>query len=223
MTGRASAIARALAAVLIVIVYAVLAHTFSTTSHVAIALLPLALAPLFIALLLRLSRSGKWLLLAVITAIALTLSFPNSRDFFSHNLAWVYFAQDSALNLMLGFLFGRTLIKGRIPLCSLIAASLQRDPTAHLLQYTRRVTIAWTIFFASMVIVSTLLFFSADRVIWSSFANLWYWPLLISMFALEYCARLLILPRAERAGFFATINGFRDAVAAKSSSDGINL
>lgn len=217
MICRVSIIARALAAFLIVFVYALLAHRFSTAQNVGIALLPLALAPLVIALVLR---RRKWVAVLCTLLCAGMWWLPNGLELFARNLAWLYFAQDSALNIVLCFLFGRTLLPGRLPLCSRIASGLHANPSPHLLRYTRRVTIAWTLFFATMVLVSAGLFFGVDRATWSSFANLLYWPLLLLMFALEYLARLLILPRAERASFWATISAFRNAAVFNSDGAG---
>lgn len=216
MIGRASAIARVLVAVFIVIAYALLAHRFSTTATVGIALLPVALAPLLIAAMLRIR---KWTLLLCALVVAMVFWLPSMREFLTHNLAWIYFAQDSALNLTLGYLFGRTLLPGCVPLCSRIATVLQDNPSPRLLQYTRRVTVAWTIFFAAMVSISALLFFAADRTLWSEFANLLYWPLLLSMFALEYLTRMFALPRAERAGIFATVRAFRTLAATQFAAE----
>jgi uncharacterized membrane protein len=207
MIGRASVLARAFVAVLIVFAYTALAHRFSTTQNVGVTLLPLAMAPLVIALVLR---RRKWMAVLCVALIAGIWWLPDRLELVMHNLAWLYFAQDSALNITLCFLFGRTLLPGRLPLCSRIAIGLHANPTSHLLRYTHRATLAWTLFFATMVVVSAGLFFGADRVTWSSFANLLYWPLLLLMFASEYLARLILLPRAERAGFWATINAFRN-------------
>ncbi len=216
MTGRASSIARALVAILVISAYALLAHRFSTTQNAAFMVLPVALAPLLMALLLRARQWALLLCAAVVAAVWL----PNLRELLTHNLAWVYFAQDSALNIALCLLFGRTLRQGRVPLCSRIACALHAHPSAHLLRYTRRVTVAWTIFFAAVVLLSTLLFFFAERMVWSSFANLLYWPLLIAMFALEYVARQFALPPAERAGFLATVGAFRHLAVLDSASRG---
>lgn len=123
-------------------------------------------------------------------------------------LAWIFWVQDSALNIGLALLFGVSLRRGAVPLCTRIALSLQQRISARALRYTHAVTWAWTLFFSAMVAVSALLFFGGARATWSLFANVLYWPLLVAMFVLEYALRIAVLPRADRAGFFATINAF---------------
>lgn len=206
MTDGAAMSARIGIFVLAIVGYALLAHLFSTQTHISPWLLPLAVAPLALTLALR-PQLRKWSALIIVLAIALALA-PQWLMHSAPHLAWLYFVQDSALNIGLGLLFGFSLRRGEIPLCSRIAMSMQSQPSSQLLRYTRAVTWAWTLFFSCMVVVSTLLFVWSDHTTWSIFANLLYWPLLIAMFALEYGVRLLRLPRAERAGFFATINAF---------------
>jgi uncharacterized membrane protein len=191
---------------LVVLVYAVIAHWFSTASNLPALWLPLAIAPLGLAL----ACNARWRIGAVLIAIAgiALVVNPSLRALFSAHLAWIYFLQDSALNITLATLFGLTLLPGRVPLCSQLQALLQPEPSMQTLRYTRAVTQAWTGFFVLIIAVSTCLFCYAERATWSLFANLLYWPLLLTMFALEYGARLLILQPDQRPGFRATISAF---------------
>lgn len=198
--------ARALAAAALVIAYALLAHWFSTAQQIGVIALPLAFAPL----LLLLATRPRWRIAALAAALAIGVAvwFEPLRRIVAANLAWLYFLQDSALNVGLALLFGRTLLRGRVPLCTQLAVLLQPQPRQLLLDYTRAVTVAWTLFFIAMVAVSAVLFAYADRASWSTFANLLYWPLLLTMFAAEYAVRLCVLPRDQRAGLLATVRAF---------------
>lgn len=197
---------RAAIGIFLVVGYALLAHTFSTRTQISASLLPLAFVPLACALALK-PAWRKWSALLLISVAAIACN-PLWLQWSAQHLAWIYFAQDTALNAGLALLFGSTLRRGEIPLCSRIALSLQPPPTAPTLRYTRAVTWAWTVFFCAVAIISTLLFLAASQAVWSAFANLLYWPLLIAMFASEYGARLLLLPRDQRSGFWATIRAF---------------
>lgn len=216
MTAGSAMNARVVIGIFVVLGYAVLAHTLSTLPQISapatlfaimpLAIVPLAIAPLAFALALK-PALRKWSVLLFIGAVVIAFN-PHWRQWSAQHLAWVYFAQDSALNVGLAVLFGATLRRGKIPLCSRLLLLLQRQPNAQTLRYTRAITWAWTLFFGAMVTISTVLFFSAAHITWSTFANLLYWPLLIAMFGIEYAARLLVLPRDQRAGFFATIRAF---------------
>jgi uncharacterized membrane protein len=199
---------------LVIILYAVIAHWFSTTHNVSALWLPLAVAPLGVALALN-ARWRFGVVPLVIAGLALVFN-PALRAVFSSHLAWIYFLQDSALNIALACLFGLTLRPGRVPLCSQLQLLLQPESSVQALRYTRAVTQAWTSFFVLIVAISIFLFCYAERATWSLFANLLYWPLLLAMFALEYCARLILLPPDERPGFQATIGAFSRFAAKRS-------
>ena len=216
MTAGAAMNARWVIGIFAVAGYALFAHTLSTLTHISalpssfaiasFAIIPLAIVPLALALAFK-PALRKWsaLLLMGATVIA---CHPQWRQWSAQHLAWIYFAQDSALNAGLALLFGSTLRRGETPLCSRIALLLQPQSSVQALRYTRAVTWAWTAFFGAVVAISTALFFCAAHVTWSTFANLLYWPLLIAMFVIEYAVRALVLPRDQRAGFFATIRAF---------------
>lgn len=118
-------------------------------------------------------------------------------------------AQHVGTNAALGFLFGRSLVAERRPLVTVFASLLHEHMTAALLVYTRRVTVAWTLFFMAMVVLSLLLFLFAPIEVWSLFANLLTWPLVALMFVAEYFVRQRVLPATERTGFFAAVQAYR--------------
>lgn len=224
MTGGAAMHARLMIAIFVVVSYALLAHIFSTVTKIpalpslpimSFAIVPLAVLPLAFALALK-PALRKWSALLLGGAV-LSANNPQWYQWSMQHLAWIYFAQDSALNAGLALLFGSTLRRGETPLCSRIAMLMLPQSSAQALRYTRAATCAWTAFFCAMMAVSTALFFCATHTTWSMFANLLYWPLLIAMFAIEYGVRVLVLPRDQRVGFFATIRTFNDLYGARTS------
>ena len=56
--------------------------------------------------------------------------------------------------------------------------------------YTRRVTWAWCMFCGAQLAVSLVLLLTATDEVWSFFVNVMDLPLLLTMFAVEYCWRL---------------------------------
>jgi uncharacterized membrane protein len=188
------------------VAYALLAHYLSSAEAIAVAILPLVLAPPVLAFSARRHPALAALAAAglFVAAIALHLQFGVQPL----NLAWFYLVQDSALNIGLAVLFGRTLREGRVPLCSQLAGALHPEPSPLLLRYTRGITIAWTLFFVAMLLTSFVLFVTVPRAVWSLFANILYWPLLLAMFVIEYGVRICVLPRDQRAGFIATMRAF---------------
>ncbi len=94
-------------------------------------------------------------------------------------------------SLLVGF--GFPLRQGREPLISGMARRMNGPLTAEVAAYTRKVTIAWSLFFAAQLSLSVLLFCFAPLTIWSFFVNILDFPLVVAMFAAEYAVRLRCL------------------------------
>ena len=127
------------------------------------------------------------------------------------HLARVYFIQSICTNAALGLVFGRSLVGGREPLCSHFARMVRgplQPPVAH---YTRQVTVAWTIFFALMLVLSSLLYFLATIEVWSVFANLLSMPLVAAMFIAEYAVRKRVLPDLPRTHILESLRAYRNS------------
>lgn len=75
--------------------------------------------------------------------------------------------------------------------------------------YTRSATVAWAVFFAAMAIVSTALFVTGSRTVWSAFVNLAVWPLTATMFLLEYIVRLRVLRGYAHGSLMTGVRAFR--------------
>ena len=193
---------------LALIVYVLLSHYALSLApaggsrFAAIALLPyLAVAAI---LAWRSHHRYAWLLMCGVLALVASHYLHAIGD----HAAWVYFVQHVSGNAMLALVFGATLLRGRVPLCTRIA-SLQHDPMEpRLVRYTRQVTLAWTIFFAANAGMSVALFAYAPIVVWSTFANILAVPLVALMFAAEYLVRLRCLPNMKHTSIFDAMRGY---------------
>lgn len=194
-----------------VIAYAVVAHYTSATPGVGLWAIVLAGASLALVGygFARDSRLGMaaWLLLLVAFA-AFAWHLPDMAN----PVATLYFVQHVGLNAAFGLLFGRTLRAGREPLITSLARLIHTTMTPALQRYTRQVTLAWTLFFTVMGLLSVLLFFLAPIEAWSLFANILTMPLVIAMFVAEYAVRRQVLPPEDRVGLLASVRAFRAAM-----------
>jgi len=84
--------------------------------------------------------------------------------------------------------------------------------------YTRRVTAAWTLFFAFVVAVSTLLFATVPIEVWSTFANYLTLPLTALMFIAEHACRRFALPGVRSSGMVASIRAYRRSTAGRPAA-----
>lgn len=124
----------------------------------------------------------------------------------------LYVAQHVGVNLFLAIGFGGTLRAGRTPLITTLAARVHRNGlTPAMTVYTRKVTLAWTLYFIGMAIVSLALFALADFDTWAVFANL-LTPLAVAlMFAGEYLLRYRLHPEFERTSVVDALRSYRHA------------
>ena len=78
-----------------------------------------------------------------------------------------------AINLALGWWFGKSLAAGQEPLITRFARMERPDARldSRQLAYTRRLTWVWTVFFCATAIVSVVLAATASAVVWSRFTN----------------------------------------------------
>ncbi len=183
-----------------VVGYSVLAHYSSATS--AATTFPslgvaVSLAPSLIILLLLAWRSPRRLAMSLLCVGvgALLWQFWTTLE---QNFNWVYFLQHAGTNVMLAAVFGLTLSGEKQPLCTRFAEGVHGTLSADLVRYTRQVTLAWTLFFLTISLISTLLFLLAPIEAWSIFANFLSFPLILLMFATEYLVRLRVLPNLEK-------------------------
>jgi uncharacterized membrane protein len=200
-------LARALLGIAFVAGYEIGAHYAVSTPGLQGVGLALALTPLLaIALAAALQPSRRaWMLPLWLAACAAlwVLRAPLARHF-----EWGLYLEHLSFNLMMAAVFGRTLSRGREPLCSRFAAMVHGPLTPAVAAYTRRITLAWTLFFISMAGVSTLLFALTSIVAWSTFANYLMLPLVALMFAAEYGCRRLALPE-ERSSILDGVRAYR--------------
>lgn len=154
------------------------------------------------------SRARVPLLLLTLACMLLMAVFVNQlRD----HVAWVYFVQHAGAMTLLGLTFGATL-GGRHgeALCSRIATVVIRSPLDdRYLRYTWRVTLAWTIYFATSAVLSVLLFFFGPITAWSVLANVLTPITLGLMFVAEYFIRRRVLPDGPEVSIAATITAYR--------------
>src|SRR4051812_3450352 len=127
------------------------------------------------------TASRSWKALAVLSFVGFQVLVHFSlRDRLAAALSGLTHA---TVNLFLLWYFARSLRAGDQALITRLARRVHGSLPPEMEAYTRRVTLAWCVFFAGQVAVSMLLFAFAPREIWSMFVNLINVPLIALMFA----------------------------------------
>ena len=192
------------AVVLFFIAYSVLSHYSNLNPQAHDLATGLALAPMLtLGFVLLWRSSGPFMagLSAVAAAILLRAFWP----VFTQNFSIVYLVQQCGFYCIMAITFGRSLVKGRVPLCTQLADKVHGPLSELELRYTRNVTWAWVIFFLLNLAVTAFLFAFVPLRIWSLFVNFCALPLILAMFAAEYLVRRRVLPKVHRNGLLATL------------------
>jgi uncharacterized membrane protein len=105
--------------------------------------------------------------------------------------------------------FARSLRLNREPVVTGFARKLRQTMPGTVIRYTRRVTIAWSIFFAAQLAVSATLLITAPTGVWSAFVNLWNLPLVVAMILVEFGCRWFLFRHEPHTGLLATLAGIR--------------
>ncbi len=117
-----------------------------------------------------------------------------------------FFIQETTLYALLALTFGRTLLPGRVALCTRLADKVHGPLSPRELWYTRRVTAAWALFFVAVAMVSLLLFTLAPLRLWSAFINFCVMPLGVALFLVEtLVVRRRVLPQVKGSGLLDTV------------------
>jgi len=186
-------IARGFCIALIILTYAILVHHVNASGQASALGAILALAPVLLLAITLAGNASSRLAgasLLLVSAVLSWLAWPAIKQ----HTGLIFWMQDIGLMLALMITFGRTLRTGRKPLCVHFAEMINGGalPPEHE-RYARRVTVAWVIFFALMMLTSTLLFFLAPLATWSIFVNFFTLPLVALMFVLEFMVRRRVL------------------------------
>src|SRR3954462_401099 len=125
------------------------------------------------------SRAWKWLAIVPFVAFQLLAHFV-LRD--SLGVLAVSGLTHAVANLLLLWYFARTLRAGRESLITRLARRVHGSLPPEMTAFTRRVTVAWCVFFASQLVASALVFALAPFQRWPMFINPTTPPLIVVMF-----------------------------------------
>lgn len=187
--------------------YPLLAHYTSKSAHDSNLGALVAIAPVAVFAFILAWRSNQRIVLLGALAVAGAALWAGWSTL-EHHFGLVYWLQYMAVQLLLFMTFARTLVGGRQPLCTRLAEAVHAPLTPEHEIYARQVTIAWTLFFAGMGLVSTLLLFLTPLSTWSVFANFLTLPLVAVMFIAEYWVRRWMLPDTRNTRILDAVRAF---------------
>jgi uncharacterized membrane protein len=194
-----------LAAVIVfVLAYAGLSHYGNSVAKTRDLGIGLAIGPMLTVGLILIWR-GTHLLVALFAAALAALLLRHYWPVLEKNFPVVYLLQEGGFYSVMAASFGVSLLGSRVSLCTQLADKVHGPLSTQEVAYTRRVTAAWTLFFASIAAISVNFFLFAPLRVWSLFANFCVVPLIGLMFVAEYAVRQRVLPQADRRGILAAV------------------
>jgi uncharacterized membrane protein len=122
----------------------------------------------------------------------------------------LYLGQHVAVHALLAFVFGSTLAHGRDPLVSALARRVHGGLSPAMAAYSRKVTVAWLVYFVAMAVLSIVVFAAAPFAVWATFANLVTPLAIVAMFVGEYLLRYRLHPEFERATLAQAVRAYAD-------------
>lgn len=203
-------IAHWLGIAVLVIGYPLLAHYTNESAHRGSLGALVAIAPVALTVLVLTWRSTRRLLMLLGMGLLLCVALWIGWTILEHHFGVVYWLENVGMQLVLCIIFGRTLVAGQKPLCTRFAEAVHAPLTPQHEIYARQVTVAWTLFFVVMALVSTALFFLAPLATWSVFANFMTLPLVALMFIVEYLVRRRLLPNMRHTHILDAVRAFRN-------------
>ena len=166
------------------------------------------LTPMLLAIAVGAWRGGQRLLGAIAALVVAGLCVQAAMGV-AVSAAMLYLAQHAGIHLFLAVGFGSTLRAGHTPLITTLAARVHRELTPAMVVYTRKVTLAWVLYFAAMAGISLVLFAFAPFDTWALFANLLTPCSLVLMFGGEHLLRYRLHPEFERTSIADAIRSYR--------------
>jgi uncharacterized membrane protein len=192
------------AAILFLLAYSLLSHYSNSNPEAHDLGAALALTPM---VAIGLALIWRWVgaMPALLASVAAAFLVRHYWPLLTRNFSFVYLVQQFGFYTIMAVTFGRSLLQGRVPLCTQLADKVHGPLSDAELRYTRSVTIAWVIFFLANLAVTALLFEFAPLKVWSIFVNFCSLPLILGMFLAEYSVRRRALPKLKRSGLIATL------------------
>jgi uncharacterized membrane protein len=121
------------------------------------------------------------------------------------NYQWSDLVQQCGLYGLIALGFVRSLLAGQTPLCTLLAEKLHGVLEPIEISYTRRATLAWTLFYGLMALAILVLFFLVSPSVWSFFVDFVTYGLIIAMAVADHAIRRRLLPRHPAGGILAAV------------------
>ena len=148
---------------------------------------------------------------ALAAVLLVSVLLAGSWHIIAAHFGLAYLLEECGIYSLLAYTFARTLLPGRVPLCTYWADRVHGPLPDATVRYTRSATAAWAVFFILICCTSIALYACAARTVWSAFSNFFTLALVVLMFIGEYVVRRRALPSEHRAGLLQSVRAYLDS------------
>ncbi|MHB1268484.1 MAG: COG4648 family protein [Acidithiobacillus ferriphilus] len=187
--------------------YQILTYRGISSAHPGGLVVVSAFAPVIIVFLF-ISWSTRYRIIGLASIIAGGVALWHYQNILVHYLNWTYMIQRSGIFALLATVFGVTLLPGRTPMVSRIADLVHGPLNEQVALYTRHVTTAWALFFATMTALPLIIFIFAPHHLLFLLTNIITVTLVVSMLFAEYIVRCRTIPVGERSGMMEGLRAY---------------
>lgn len=184
--------------------YAALSH-YSVVNDSAKGLATsLSLGPILLITVGLLWRWTNFIVAAIASATGAGVLYCNWK-YLENHYEWADLMQQFGAYALVTAAFARSLLPGRIPLCTQIDQKLHNDLTPLEHRYTRIATLAWAGFYGAMAVSIVALFFTITPRMWSIYVNFITFALIILACVADYVLRQWKLPQRPHSGLLSIL------------------
>ena len=205
--------ARTVAVGLIGVAYVACSHWLMTRAPDSNWSAVVVIGPMLALLALYAARRGQHVLTGVALVVLAGLGIQAWRGG-GVAPATLYLLQHAGIHAALATVFALTLRPGHEPLVTGLARRVHGGLTAPMAAYSRKVTIAWAVYFVVMAALSVVLHALLPVDSWAVFANFLTPLAMLALFVGEYLLRYRLHPEFERATLADAMNAYSTRRAA---------
>ncbi len=189
--------ARLMAVAAFIVAYAVLSQYSNEVPNARSLGAALSLTPILLIAAVLMWRWRQPLIGALVALSAGTVLYL-VWPLFQKHYEWADLTQQVGSYGLVAVSFGRSLYGGRVPVCTQIASSLRGGLKPAEIAYTRRATLAWSVFYAILTASILALYFVVSLRVWSLFVNFVTFALIALMTLVDHAIRRRVLRLTQR-------------------------
>jgi uncharacterized membrane protein len=188
----------------VLLAYAALSHYSESSPDAKGLAAGLSVGPV---MLIAIALAWRWAhpLGALLTAAVLGGTLYRYWPLVKNEYQWGDLLQQGGIYTLVAVSFARSMLGGRVPVCTQLAERIHGELTPIEISYTRHATLAWTVFYGLLTTVIVALFFWTPLKIWSLFVNFGTFGLIVLMATADHALRRRLLPRHPGGGLKAIL------------------